>query len=622
MVHDVATDDRIGIDLATGLTIPRLVDQALTRWRSPACLHERSGGYWRRVSSEELSAQVRRLALGLKALGLQRGEGVGILCEPSPFWVACDLAAMAAGGVSVPLFPSLAPETLRHECSNGGVRILICGNEALARTALAVTSGLRALVIRGGAVSGAATVKVIGSRFVEELGDQASQADPGRYAALLAAGSADDLATIIHTSGSTGDPKGVALTHRNLLSQILAAHQVFPLDPAHDRALSCLPLAHVMERMVFYTYLTQGAPVWFADDIKQVGALLREVKPTAMTMVPRLIEKLHDRIAAGASASPRLRRALASWAIHLADEHDPAQHDVQSALADRLVYGRLRSALGGKLKYLIVGGAALSPLLTRFLLNLGVPLYIGYGLTETSPVIACNSPRAHRLGTVGTAFPGVQIRIGEHGEIQAKGPGVMKGYHRDAAATAAVFTTDGWFRTGDLGTLDADGFLTITGRMKELLKTSNGKYVRPVPIEQALCTSDLVDHALIVAEGRPCPAALLFPDPERLRAMKTKLGLQHLSDGEFAGRPEVATAISSLIERVNDQLDRWEKIRHHRVIVTPPTIDHQELTPTMKLRRHVLMQHHARLIEQMYAEPIPEGNHHDEVANEGTPRHH
>lgn len=592
--------------LVTG-TIPALCDSAFNTYRQGHCMASREAGHWKWLSTEDLQAEIRRLALALLRLGAGPGSHVAIIGDPSPHWIAADLAVMAVGAASVPLFPTMSAEHFQHAVTSTKARTVISLGEAGWSLAAAHRSLFRTMVVRGVPVTTKGRTYCWHDAL--ELGDTLAQEDPGLYVRMLARIRPEDLATIIHTSGSTGLPKGVELTHRNLASQITAACGLFPLVAGRDKALSCLPFAHVFERVVIYTYLTQGASVHIADDVKNVGVLLREIGPAVFTAVPRLIEKLHARIRAQIAESVAIKRQLGRWAVELATTQGPTLREKRGGhpwalrVADRLIYGKLRQALGGHLKYLIVGGAALSDELTRFLIGVDLPVYTGYGMTEASPVIAVNRPGARRLGSVGQAFPGVEIRIGAQGEILARGPGVMSGYHQ---IESSPVDAEGWLHTGDVGTLDADGYLTITGRLKELFKTANGKYVAPTPIEQALTglsqgTGGLIDQALVVAEGQPCVGALLFPDAESLRRRKQALGCLALSDQDFLARPEIASELAGSVAEVNAHLSSWERIRCWRFVAEPPSVANDGLTPTMKLRRHALTRRYQRLIDDMYA---------------------
>ena len=588
-------------------TVPAFLDKSFNTYRNSHCVSVRELGHWRWQSSEDLSGEIRRLALALHRQGVGQGSRVAIVGDPSPAWLAADLAVMSLGAVSVPLFPTMSAEHFRYAVEHTATRILIVIGSAGWQLAQHAIGLFRCVVVRGVALP--ASHRVHPWHEMLALGDTVSYEDPALFHRLLQRTKPDDLATIIHTSGSTGMPKGVELTHRNLVSQIQGACTLFPLVAGRDTALSCLPLAHVFERVVVYVYLVQGVPVQFADDVKQVGALLREVRPAVMTAVPRLIEKLHARIRTQIAESVAIKRQLGKWAIELATTQGPTMREKRGGhpwalrVADRLIYAKLRQALGGQLKYLIVGGAALSDELQRFLVGVDLPVYTGYGLTEASPVIAVNHPGARRLGTVGKLFPGVEVRFTPQGEILARGPGIMRGYHN---STESPIDSDGWLHTGDLGSFDADGYLRITGRVKELYKTANGKYVAPTPIEQALVagaqdSGGLVDQALIVAEGQPCVGVLLFPDADGLRRRKQALGLSEVTDRDFLARPEISGDLARVVERVNAGLSSWERIRCWRFVPEAPSVENEGLTPTMKLRRSVLTRRYERLIADMYA---------------------
>ena len=592
-------------------SIPALCEAAFAAYRSGRCLASRDTGHWRWLATEDVQCEIRRLSLGLLRSGIAPGARVALIGDPSPHWLIADVAIMAIGAVTVPLFPTMSTEHLQHAVSHTGTRAVIVLGATAWQRIIADLGRFRLVIVRGAGTTGG---RVMGWHEVQTLGDEVSSEDPGLYARSVAQLRPEDVATIIHTSGSTGLPKGVELTHRNLTMQIRGAAAVFPLHAGRDRALSCLPLAHVFERVVVYTYLVQGAPVFFADDVKQVGALLREVKPAVIAAVPRLIEKLHVRIRSQVAESVAIKRQLGYWALDLANRSELPEAGTKPLalrIADRLIYSKLRQALGGELKYFIVGGAALSADLQRFLAAVGIPCYTGYGMTEASPVISVNRPGANRIGTVGQAFPGVRMRISAEHEIQVQGDNLMRGYHGEVVSSAQVFTADGWLRTGDCGRIDADGYLTITGRAKELFKTSNGKYVAPVPIEQAVVAASQevggpIDQVMVIAEGQPCVGALLFADGEAVRRRRQMLGFDSLSDAEFLARPEVIATLQNemahAIEQVNAGLDHWQQVRCWRFVAEPPTIDRDELTPTLKLRRHVLAQRYHSLITDMYAQ--------------------
>jgi long-chain acyl-CoA synthetase len=386
------------------------------------------------------------------------------------------------------------------------------------------------------------------------------------------------------------------------VSQVEGAALRFPLHPDEDSALSCLPLAHVFERMVTFYYLSTGISIHFAEEIKKVGDNLREVHPTIITLVPRLLEKVHAKLQANVEIAAGLKKTLGKAAL---DRARVKAHDAPATFKDRvldaLVYKKMRVALGGRLRLVISGSAPLDPSLYSFFLNLGVPVYEGYGLTETSPVLAANFPGHRKVGTVGPIFPGVEVRVGDDGEILARGPGVMKGYYRKPEETSQVIDNAGWLHTGDLGHVDNEGYLKITGRKKELFKTANGKYVAPVPIEQALIQNKLVDMAMVIAEGRPFTTAVLFPDVENLKALKVELGCESLEDAAFLKSSQALGYLQTSLDAVNSKLNHWEKVQKFHLAVAPLAIDAGELTPTMKIRRHVVEDKFRKEIDLLYA---------------------
>lgn len=559
----------------------------------------REGDRWRHLNYEHFSQQVDALALALRSLGLRRGDKVAIMAVPSPQWLLVDLAVMTAGGVTVPIFSHIAEEIFHHQLDDAEVRWCFAGGDEQWQLIDSVSERWQQII------TWRSERQHPRCQRLEELlraGEDAFSRNAAALPELRAQLTPDDLATIIYTSGSTGMPKGVCLSQRNLCSQLQGAAQRYPLDRETDRALSCLPLAHVFERMVMYFYLSRGINITFGDDIQRLPQLLPEVRPTCMTMVPRLLEKIYAGILKKAGEANVFKRKIAQWAFSEARENDPVDNsDTWSfQIADHLVYQQLRDALGGQMRYLIVGGARLSEDLQRFFINIGLPLYNGYGMSEASPVIAANYPGHNRIGAVGPLFPDVELRFGEADEILVRGPGVMQGYYNQPEKTATVIQ-DGWLHTGDCGKLE-DGFLYITGRIKELFKTSTGKYVAPVPIEQKICESPIVDMAMIIAEGRQFVSCLFFPDRQTLAQLKDDQHCVEQSDAEFLKSPFMCDRMQLLLERVNAELNHWEQIRAYRFIDTDLSIEDETLTPTMKLRRHVIAERYADVIDSLYEE--------------------
>jgi long-chain acyl-CoA synthetase len=575
-------------------TLPGLLLYASQAYRNPAALLFKNGGRWCPIGSEEMAESVRQAGEQLIALGLRPGDRVGIASDSSPFWLMADLAALGAGAVTVPLFPNAAPDVVRHQILDSGMRFLFVENEELREAFSPFTGSVQ-------------HVLVLSSRRLQKLAPSDWAAgegtvELGAWDQRVAALKPGNTATLIYTSGSTGLPKGVELTHDNIVSQVQAARDCFPLDAGKDRALSFLPLSHIFERMVAYYYLASGVSLAFAEDSKQAGFNLREVRPTVMTVVPRFLEKVHARVLELADSAGGIAHTLAVAAMKRATEKEEgAPRTWKDAVYERLVFRKIRAQMGGRLRFLISGSAALDPRLAKFFGNLGVPVYEGYGLTESSPVLTANFPGSSRMGTVGRPFPGVELRIAPDGEILARGPNIMKGYYGQPEATAETIDAEGWLRTGDLGSFDGDGFLRVTGRKKELFKTANGKYVAPLPIEQALAAHKLIESALVVAEGRRFVSAVIFPDFEALIQLKKEIVIPE-AGGSMLNSGTIQARFRDAVNAVNHGLNAWEQIRRFYVAEAPPTIEGGEMTPTLKLRRHAIEAKYRRKIEAMYEE--------------------
>jgi long-chain acyl-CoA synthetase len=582
-------------------TLPSMLQVVMNKYHNSTHMNYLYLGKWEHISTGAFADMVRRLALGLKSIGVKPGEGFGILADPSPQWIVMDLAIMITGGISVPLFPNISPDNLEFEIADSNMKFLYIAKEERWEAIREKMKSFNKIVAQSLEITGNNIIHFID---VLKLGDELSKTEPDLYTQMRDSIKEDDVTTIIYTSGSTGKPKGVELTHKNLVSQIYGAHERFPLNPGEDKILSCLPLAHIFERMVMYYYLSTGCSIYFADDIRKVGDLLREIHPTIIPMVPRLLEKVHAKMAANVEQSHGLKKKIASFAFNRAQNMAPgkAVQGLLGLLADRLVYSKLRTALGGKLGLVIVGGAAMPKDIGRFFMNIGLPLYEGYGQTEASPVIAANYPRHRKLGTVGPLFPGVEIKISDNREILVRGPNVMRAYHNNEEETKTTIDEEGFLHTGDMGELDNDGYLTITGRIKELFKTSSGKYVSPIPIEQALAQHDFVDMACVIAEGRNFTTCLVFPNFDNLGTYKEASGYGHLTNEEFFQTDFIHQEMSALLLSVNHHLNHWEKVQKFRIIQQAVSPEGGELTPTMKIRRHIVNEKYGDLIEEMYKE--------------------
>ncbi len=581
-------------------TLPQMMQFVMNEYRNSKSLNYLYLKHWEKISTERFIEQVRQLALGLKKMGIKPGDGIGIIAQPSPYWVMMDMAIMLNKAISVPMFPNISSENFDYQIDDSNVKTLYIESDEILEEHLKSRLSTIKNVISFSVHTQGENVSYF--QDLIEKGDALSNEQPLLFAEMRDAVQPDDIATIIYTSGSTGVPKGVEISHKNLVHQIKAAGERFPLDPSMDVALTCLPLAHVFERMIIYFYISQGVSVYFADDIKRVGDLLREIRPTIITVVPRILEKVFAKMTAKIDEAKGLKKFLLSQAIQAATNNEPGVKTLMSPIYQKLVYSKMLEALGNRLEYCVSGGAPLNKEIGTFFLNIGLNIYEGYGLTEASPVLATNYPGQNKIGTVGTPYPGVELKITERGELLARGDNIMIGYHNDKDATDDVIDKDGWLSTGDKASFDDEGYLTITGRIKELFKTSGGKYVSPIPIEQALSKHRLVDQALVVAEGRRFVSALLFPDYENAVALKEHYGQPELSNDEFFGQQKIQDKMEHMVKTMNQSLSHSEHVQKVKFIPYQLSIQEGDLTPKMNLRRNALYLRFDDIIHDFYEE--------------------
>jgi len=592
-------------------TLVEVVERAMRVHAREGVLNYKREGAWRSISSAEFARRARCVALGLHALGLARGDRAAILSENSPEWVLADVGCQFAGVVSVPIYPTLAPPQVRYILEDSGAVVLFIQNcEAYERVreSLAGCAALRHIIfLTGEATAGEEDALTFGG--LEDVGRALEGERPRLGDELARAVRAEDLTTIIYTSGTTGEPKGVMLTHANVVSNLIDTSARLAFRP-QDTMLSVLPLSHIYERGAMYMYLHHGAEVFFAESVEKVGDNMREVRPTVVTAVPRLYEKIFARIEERA-AGGRVKAAMLAWAVGVAKRH--ARHAVgkrrvppllaaQHRLASRLVFSKWRAGLGGRIRLFTAGGAALPEEIGLIFYGAGLPIVEGYGLTETSPVIAVNDPDDNRVGTVGRPIRNVAVRTASDGEIETRGPNVMLGYYNKPEATREVFTADGWFKTGDIGALDAEGFLRIADRKKDLFKTSGGKYVAPQALEQRIKRSRFVNQVVLVGDGRKFPAALIVPDWEMLRSYAQLKGLDLQTPAEFCRHPRVLDLFRRQVDSLTQDLSRFEKVKRVALIEHELTVEGGELTPTLKVKRRVIAEKYREVIERIYAE--------------------
>jgi long-chain acyl-CoA synthetase len=572
----------------------------------------KTDGVWREVSWRALGDEVREVALGLIALGRQPGEAVGILSQSRAEWVRADFAIFSIGCVTIPVYPTYPPETLAYIVRDSETRTLFVEDESQLAKAVAAAGempSLETLVLMRGHAQDRA--RAGGLRLLDLEGLRSLGRDAGLRAEMdtrLAAVKPTDVATIVYTSGTTGAPKGVVQTHGNHLAVADMIAQSSGVREG-DVHLLFLPLAHSFARMESFLGIRLGLTTAFAESIERLPENLREVAPDFICSVPRVFEKVYAKILTGVQAAPPLRQRIFHWALGVGRRVSqlerekrplPASLRMQHALADRLVFGKLKAALGGRLRFCVSGGAPLAAEIAEFFHAAGILILEGYGLTETCPILASNHPGAFKFGTVGRPFPGIEVRIAEDGEILARGPNIARGYYRKAEETTAVFQSGGWFHTGDVGEIDAEGFLRITDRKKDLIKTSGGSYVAPQHIENLLKGDPFVSQALVEGDRRPYPVALITVNPEELAKLARERGLGDKPAAELVRQAVVVDRVRRTVDGVNAHLASYAQVKRFTILPDDFTQDGGELTPTLKVKRREVRSKYAAIIESMY----------------------
>jgi long-chain acyl-CoA synthetase len=560
---------------------------------------QRLGDEWAPISSETLRKRIMAVAGTLQKWGIGRGDRVAILSENRPEWTIADFASLLLGAVTVPIYATLTPEQTAYILRDSGARVIFLSTEAQLRKVLSIReqTALETLVVMD---------SVEGTHAVS-MAAMESDGRPDTDAALEVAARAispEDLATIIYTSGTTGTPKGVMLTHGNMASNLECSLAEF-LVREGDVSISFLPLSHVTARHVDFAMLYRGVTLVHLALVTQLPRALLEVKPTFFVAVPRIYEKIHFQTEQKAQGFPN--STFYNWALSVGKEHreqilaGQRPESREWRLAERLVYSKVRAGLGGHIEVFISGGAPLGRELAEWYATVGIRIHEGYGLTETSPVIAVNTPRAHKLGTVGKPLPNIEVRIADDGEVLVRGPSVFKQYWNKPKETQDAFV-DGWFKTGDIGNLDADGFLSITDRKKDLIKTSGGKFIAPQPIENSLKHNALVAEAVVIGEKHKFPAALISPAFSSLEEWARGQDLTFSSRQELVILPEVRALYEGIVDEVNRNLARFEKLKRVLLVADEFSAEDGTLTASMKLRRHTVEDRYRKQIEEMYAQ--------------------
>lgn len=536
---------------------------------------------WINISTKEFCYKTYGLAKKLKKLGVKKGDKVALFGSSSPNWLICDLSCQLLGAITVPMFTNISDENLKYQLKHSKVKYAFVIGGGQWQAVKAHTEQFKYIFTHEFRTRNDKTISI--SSSFEEYDTHV------KLDSLSKDIKKDDLATIIYTSGSTGMPKGVCLTHGNLISQIKDTNILFPLSDK-EITLSYLPLAHIFERMVIYFYLSNNVATYFADEINNVPELLKEIKPTVMTTVPRLLEKIHSKVISGIADASPIKKSIAKSAIWYATHLPKGLQKIClfHKVFHKLIYKKLLAIFGGKIRIMISGGAPLSPDIYNFFSKIGLNIYQAYGLTEAAPGISSNCANHHKIFSAGKIFPSVKVKIAKNGEILAKGPNIMPGYLNNISATKEAIQRGGWLKTGDLGYIDEDGYLFITGRIKELQKTSTGKYIQTLEIEQKLKQLPIIDNVMVVADKKKFVSAIIFPDTSLIKAKK------------ISNNKRVEMLISKHVTQINKTLNSWETVKKFHIAKEPPTIENGELTPSMKIRKHIILENYKKTLDKFY----------------------
>jgi long-chain acyl-CoA synthetase len=590
-------------------TLNQLFFAAAERYDKPDALQYKSGGEYRPISHRDLVDRVRRVARGLRLSGVARGDRVAILSENRPEWAIADYACLTAGLTDVPIYPTLPADQIAYILRDSGtvaifastaeqttkiasireelptLRVVIAFDEGLSNSEMSLAT----LEAKGAAGENAETI----AAYRREAAD----VDP------------EDLATLIYTSGTTGPPKGVMLTHNNIHSNVAATRNKIPFA-GDDVSLSFLPLSHIFQRMGDYMMFATGTSIAYAENFDTVPVNMQEARPMIVLSVPRLYEKMYARVLQNALASGEIKRRMFFWArsvaerwadLTLAGQKPGWILRTQCDVAQNLVFSRIKERTGGRLRYFVSGGAPLAPEINKFFYSVGLTILEGYGLTETSPVIAVNTPQAFRIGTVGRPVAGVEVKLAPDGEILTRGPSVMKGYYNNPSATAEAIDSEGWLHTGDVGEI-RDGFITITDRTKDIIVTAGGKNIAPQPIENRVKSNKFVSQAVMIGDKRKFPSLLVVPNFEQLEAWAKKQNLLWTQRSQLLTMPTVRTKMNDEVMNELAGLAHFESPKKIALLEHDFSLERGELTPTQKVKRRVVDKHYKELIDSLYSE--------------------
>lgn len=588
-------------------TITRLFDFAyhqLEQYNIPDALVTKYDGKWVPTSSAEYLQRANMISRALLRMGLGKDSKIAIISSSNRTeWSIMDVGVLQIGAQNVPIYPTISEDDYEYILNHSESIYCFVSDAEVLRKVNLIRHKVPSLIdiFSFDAIPGCRNW----TELLEAGSDDSNQANVDTLKnAILPS----DLATIIYTSGTTGKPKGVMLSHNNIVSNVLGSEQRIPFNAGKTRALSFLPICHIFERMVVYLYQYYGVAIYYAESIDKLSDNIKEVKPNVITAVPRLLEKVYDKIIAKGTELTGVKKALFFWAVGIGMRYEPYGrngwfYELQLAIARKLIFSKWKEGLGGELELMVSGSAALQPRLARVFAAAGIPVMEGYGLTETSPVIAVNDMRNYgfKVGTVGKVINDVEVKIAGDGEILCKGPNVMMGYYKDPEKTAEAIV-DGYFHTGDIGEIDDEGFLRITDRKKEMFKTSGGKYIAPQLIENAMKQSRFIEQIMVIGDGEKMPAAFIQPNFEFLRDWAAKHDIQ-LGDSpaKWVSNPAVIRRIEEEVDRLNEKFGNWEKIKKFELTPDVWSVESGHLTPTMKLRRKIVMDKYRHLYERIYA---------------------
>ncbi len=578
---------------------------------SKTALMNKVEGEYQGFTYQEFGDRVRHLALGLASLGVKKGDRIALLSENRPEWAISDLAILSLGAINVPIYPSLVSKQIEYILNDSEAKIIITSTPDQTGKITQIIKDLPVLKHIIFMDSPAATNKnMLSFEQVSENGQEFEKENPDYYDQVIKNIAPNDPCGIIYTSGTTGNPKGAILTHNNILSNVKGGVSTLKIGP-EDIFLSFLPLCHVFERMGgHFCPISVGATIAYAESIDTVAQNLGEVRPTIMTSVPRFFEKMYTRVLENAAAGGAAKKKIFNWAIKTGEKYVKSREKGKIGavlkgkhnLATKLVFSKLHERVGGRLRFFVSGGAPLPKEIGEFFHYAGIKILEGYGLTESSPVIAVNLEEKFKFGTVGPALEkgGVEIKIADDGEILTRGPHVMKGYYKKPAETKEAIDKDGWLHTGDIGFLDEDGYLVITDRKKNILVTSGGKNIAPAPIENLMLTSPLIDQILIIGDQQKFLSALIVPNFEALQSYANEQHISFNTNEELVQNPKIHQYVANEIDRLSADLARFEQIKAFRMLPEPFTIEAGELTPTLKIKRKVVEEKYTDLINSMY----------------------